>query len=76
MFRFIRGICLINKEKRLLGSKEFKPTDNSQNQKKEIRKRLGLSTNNPINYSKNEEHNYIPPNRFYTEKEEVIPRSY
>ena len=60
----------------MLESKEFRPTDNSETQKKEIRKSLGLSTNNPINYSKNEEHNYIPPDRFYTEKEEVTPRSY
>ena len=46
--------------------------NNSEIQKKEIRKKLGLPPKNPAtNSSKNKEKIPIPPHRFYTEKEEV-----
>jgi len=44
--------------------------------RKEIIKKLGLPLGNPTGSSKNKDHNYIPPNRFYTEKEEVTLRFY
>jgi len=47
-----------------------------ENCKKEIRIKLGLPPNNPTDSSKNKDNNYIPPERFYTEKEEVTLRFY
>jgi hypothetical protein len=44
--------------------------------RKEIIKKPSLPLGNPIGSSKNKDHNYIPPNRFYTEKEEVNLRFY
>jgi len=50
--------------------------NNREINRKEIRKKLGLPLGNPTGSSKNKDHNYIPPNRFYTEKEEVTLRFY
>ena len=45
-----------------------------ENYKKEIRKKITLSTKGPTRSSKNKEYDYTPPERFYTEKEEVTLR--
>jgi hypothetical protein len=51
--------------------------NNSEIQKKEIRKKLGLPPKNPAtNSSKNKEKIPIPPHRFYTAQEEVTIRFY
>jgi hypothetical protein len=50
--------------------------NNREINRKEIRKKLGLPLGNPTGSSKNKDHNYIPLNRFYTEKEEVTLRFY
>ena len=47
-----------------------------ENYKKEIRKKITHPTKSPARPSKNKEYNYIPPERFYTEKEEVTLRFY
>ena len=47
-----------------------------ENYKKEIRKKITLPTKSPTRSSKNKEYSYIPPERFYTEKEEVTLRFY
>jgi len=47
-----------------------------ENYKKEIRKKIAHPTKGPARPSKNKEYNYIPPERFYTEKEEVTLRFY
>ena len=47
-----------------------------ENYKKEIRKKITHPTKSPAHPSKNKEYNYIPPERFYTEKEEVTLRFY
>ena len=47
-----------------------------ENYKKEIRKNITLPTKSPTRSSKNKEYSYIPPERFYTEKEEVTLRFY
>lgn len=44
--------------------------------RKEIIKKPGLPLGNPTGSSKNKDHSYIPPNRFYSEKEEVTLRFY
>ena len=43
-----------------------------ENYKKEIRKKITLPTKSPTRSSKNKEYNYIPPERFYTEKAEQL----
>ena len=45
-----------------------------ENYKKEIRKNITLPTKSPTRSSKNKEYDYIPPERFYTDKEEVTIR--
>ena len=45
-----------------------------ENYKKEDRKKITLPTKSPTRPSKNKEYKYIPPERFYTEKEEVTIR--
>ena len=47
-----------------------------ENYKKEIRKKITHPTKSPTRSSKNKEYSYIPPERFYTEKEEVTLRFY
>ena len=50
--------------------------DNRGINRKNISKKSGLSYGNPNGCSNNKEYNFIPPDRFYTEKEEVTLRFY
>ena len=50
--------------------------NNRKINRKNIRKKYGLSSNNLTCYSNNREYNSIPLDRFYTEKEEVTLRFY